>query len=309
MRIYDNLSDLVGSTPLLRLNAFCKQHDIQATLLAKLEYFNPLGSVKDRVAKYMIEDALKKGVIDESSLIIEPTSGNTGIGLAFICAEKGLKLILTMPETMSMERQKLLRALGAELVLTEGSKGMAGAIEKAEELVQNHHGFMPSQFTNPANPEVHRKTTAVEIMQDSDSNIDAFVATAGTGGTITGIGQTLKAHIPDIKIFAAEAASSPVIEGGKPGPHKLQGSSPGFIAENFDVTLLDSVISVTDEEAYHTTRELAKTQGLLVGITSGAAVSAAAKLAKQEEWKDKTIVTLLPDTGSRYLSVEGLFDV
>lgn len=307
--IHNHLSDLIGNTPMVRLQRYCEKHQLKAEIIAKLEYFNPLGSAKDRVAKYMIDDAQKKGLIQKDTLIIEPTSGNTGVGLAFICAEKGLRLILTMPETMSIERRNLLKALGAELVLTEGAKGMKGAIEKANQLAkENPNSFIPSQFDNPINPEVHRQTTAKEILQDTDGKIDAFVAGVGTGGTITGVGEILKQELPNIKIVATEPADSPVLSGGKGGPHKLQGIGAGFVPSVMNTDIIDEIITITTEQAYQTTRELAQSQGILVGISSGAALAAATQLAQKPELEGKTIVVFFPDTGERYLSTPGLFD-
>ncbi|MDD2524525.1 MAG: cysteine synthase A [Endomicrobiaceae bacterium] len=293
----------MGNTPLLELTRYTKENNLQATILAKLEYFNPAGSVKDRIAKAMIEDAEKKGLLKQGSVIIEPTSGNTGIGLASVASSKGYKIILTMPETMSIERRNLLKAYGAEVVLTDGSKGMKGAIEKATELAKNTpNSFIPSQFTNPANPAVHKATTAVEIYNDTDGKVDIFVAGVGTGGTVTGVGEYLKAKNKNIKIIAVEPADSPVLSQGKSGPHKIQGIGAGFVPETLNTSIYDEVITITTEDAYSTGKALALTEGILVGITSGAAVFVATQLAKRPENKNKIIVALLPDTGERYLS-------
>ncbi|MDD3054102.1 MAG: cysteine synthase A [Endomicrobiaceae bacterium] len=303
MKIYKKITDLIGNTPLLELTRYTKENNLQATILAKLEYFNPAGSVKDRIAKAMIEDAEKKGLLKQGSVIIEPTSGNTGIGLASVASSKGYKIILTMPETMSIERRNLLKAYGAEVVLTDGSKGMKGAIEKATELAKNTpNSFIPSQFTNPANPAVHKATTAVEIYNDTDGKVDIFVAGVGTGGTVTGVGEYLKAKNKNIKIIAVEPADSPVLSQGKSGPHKIQGIGAGFVPETLNTSIYDEVITITTEDAYSTGKALALTEGILVGITSGAAVFVATQLAKRPENKNKIIVALLPDTGERYLS-------
>ena len=305
--IAKQLTDLVGNTPLLEFSNFNKRHGIKATLIGKLEYFNPAGSVKDRVALAMIEDAETKGLLQPGATIIEPTSGNTGVGLAFVSAVKGYKLILTMPETMSLERRQLLQALGANLVLTPGTKGMKGAIAKAEALRDEITGsIILQQFENPANPAQHVRTTAQEIWRDTDGKVDIFVAAVGTGGTISGVGKGLKAHNPNISIVAVEPANSPVLSGGKPGPHKIQGIGAGFIPKTYDGSVVDEIIQVRDEAAFQTSRELAQTEGLLVGISSGAAVCAALQLAQRPENAGKTIVALLPDTGERYLST-GLF--
>ena len=305
--IAKQLTDLVGNTPLLEFSNFNKRHGIKATLIGKLEYFNPAGSVKDRVALAMIEDAEAKGRLQPGATIIEPTSGNTGVGLAFVSAVKGYKLILTMPETMSLERRQLLQALGANLVLTPGTEGMKGAIAKAEALRDEITGsIILQQFENPANPAQHVRTTAQEIWRDTDGKVDIFVAAVGTGGTISGVGKGLKAHNPNIRIVAVEPANSPVLSGGKPGPHKIQGIGAGFIPKTYDGSVVDEIIQVRDEAAFQTSRELAQTEGLLVGISSGAAVSAALQLAQRPENAGKTIVALLPDTGERYLST-GLF--
>ena len=305
--IAKQLTDLVGNTPLLEFSNFNKRHGIKATLIGKLEYFNPAGSVKDRVALAMIEDAEAKGLLQPGATIIEPTSGNTGVGLAFVSAVKGYKLILTMPETMSLERRQLLQALGANLVLTPGTEGMKGAIAKAEALRDEITGsIILQQFENPANPAQHVRTTAQEIWRDTDGKVDIFVAAVGTGGTVSGVGKGLKAHNPNIRIVAVEPANSPVLSGGKPGPHKIQGIGAGFIPKTYDGSVVDEIIQVRDEAAFQTSRELAQTEGLLVGISSGAAVCAALQLAQRPENADKTIVALLPDTGERYLST-GLF--
>ena len=305
--IAKQLTDLVGNTPLLEFSNFNKRHGIKATLIGKLEYFNPAGSVKDRVALAMIEDAEANGRLQPGATIIEPTSGNTGVGLAFVSAVKGYKLILTMPETMSLERRQLLKALGANLVLTPGTEGMKGAIAKAEALRDEITGsIILQQFENPANPAQHVRTTAQEIWRDTDGKVDIFVAAVGTGGTISGVGKGLKAHNPNIRIVAVEPANSPVLSGGKPGPHKIQGIGAGFIPKTYDGSVVDEIIQVRDEAAFQTSRELAQTEGLLVGISSGAAVCAALQLAQRPENAGKTIVALLPDTGERYLST-GLF--
>lgn len=302
-KIAGSLIELIGNTPLVRLGNLSKEHHLPHSLIAKLEYFNPAGSAKDRVGYAMIKEAEEKGLLGENAVIIEPTSGNTGIGLAMVAAVKGYRLILTMPETMSLERRKLLAALGAEIVLTPGEKGMAGAIGKAEELAGKIKGaFIPQQFNNPANPAIHRQTTGAEIWRDTEGKIDIFVATVGTGGTITGVAETLKAQNPAIQIIAVEPFSSPVLSGGKPGPHKLQGIGAGFVPAILRKELLDEVITVKDEEAYETCRSLARTEGLLVGISSGAAVKAALEVALRKGNREKMIVTLLPDTGERYLS-------
>ena len=302
-RIAKKLTDLIGNTPLLELGNFGREHQAGAAILAKLEYFNPGGSVKDRIGFSMIEDAETKGLINKESIIIEPTSGNTGIALAFIAAAKGYRLILTMPETMSIERRNLLKALGAELVLTPGPEGMSGAIRKAEALNAEYpNSFVPQQFKNLANPEIHRKTTAEEIWNDTDGNVDIFVSGVGTGGTITGVGEVLKERNPGVKIVAVEPFDSQVLAGGKPGPHKIQGIGAGFIPDILNAGIIDEIIPVKNEDALRTGRKLAKTEGLIVGISSGAAVYAALQLAQREENRGKRIVVILPDTGERYLS-------
>lgn len=302
-RIYDNLTALIGHTPLVELKQIEKVEQLQARLIAKVEYFNPGGSVKDRIALAMIEDAEAKGLLKPGAVIIEPTSGNTGIGLAWVASVKGYKLILTMPETMSVERQNLLKALGATLVLTPGAEGMKGAIRKANELKEQHPGaIIPQQFENPANPAIHERTTAEEVWQDTDGVVDYFVAGVGTGGTLSGMARGLKKHNPLLKAIGVEPAGSPVLAGGNPGPHKIQGIGAGFVPKNFDASAVDQVIPVKDDEAIRASRLLAKHEGLLVGISAGAAVHAAIQLAKREENKGKTIVALLPDTGERYLS-------
>lgn len=305
MKVYDNISQLVGGTPLMKLNNYIQAQDLDATILAKLEYFNPAGSVKDRVAREMLDDAEARGLIKKGATIIEPTSGNTGIGLAAIAASRGYHAIMTMPETMSVERQNLLRAYGAEVVLTEGAKGMAGAIAKAEELAKTiDNSFLPGQFTNQANPQAHVKTTGVEIWNDTDGKVDIFVAGVGTGGTVSGTGAYLKSQNPNIKIVAVEPTASPVLSGGKAGPHKLQGIGAGFVPDTLNTEIYDEIITIDHEDAFAVGRQLARTEGILVGITSGAAVHAATILARRPENKGKTIVALLPDTGERYLSTD-----
>lgn len=304
-KIAKKLTDLIGNTPLLELSNFNNKKAVRATIIAKLEYFNPGGSVKDRIALAMIEDAEKQGILKPGSLIIEPTSGNTGVGLALVAAAKGYQLTLTMPETMSIERRNLLKALGANIVLTPGAAGMQGAIDKAEALRNDNPGsVILQQFENPANPATHKRTTAEEIWRDTDGQIDIFVAGVGTGGTISGTGTRLKELNPDIRIVAVEPAGSPVLSGGKPGPHKLQGIGAGFIPKTYDAKVVDQVIPVENDNAIRTSRELAQTEGLLVGISAGAATYAATQLAAQPENKGKRIVVLLPDTGERYLSTE-----
>lgn len=304
-KIAKQLTDLIGNTPLMEFSRFNASKKIEASLIGKLEYFNPASSVKDRVAMAMIEDAEQKGLLKPGATIIEPTSGNTGVGLALVSTVKGYHLILTMPETMSLERRSLLKALGAELVLTEGSRGMEGAIAKAEELRDNTPGsIILQQFENPANPAIHIRTTAEEIWRDTDGKVDIFVAGVGTGGTISGVGEGLKRHNPHIRIIAVEPSDSAVLSGGKAGPHKLQGIGAGFIPKTYHPEFIDAVIPVGNDDAIHTSRELAQTEGLLVGISSGAAVFAALQLARQPENRGKMIVVLLPDTGERYLSTE-----
>lgn len=303
MSIYKKITDLIGNTPLLELENIEKANSLNATLLAKLEYFNPAGSVKDRVAKAMIDDAEAKGILKTGSVIIEPTSGNTGIGLASVAAARGYRLIITMPETMSVERRNLMKAYGAELVLTDGSKGMKGAIEKANELASEiPNSFIPSQFTNPTNPAVHQKTTGVEIWNNTNGKIDIFVAGVGTGGTISGVGAYLKSQNPDVKVVAVEPKSSPVLSEGVAGSHKIQGIGAGFVPETLNTDIYDEIIAVENEDAFAIGRTVARTEGMLIGISSGAALWAAIQLAKRPENNGKTIVALLPDTGERYLS-------
>lgn len=303
MNIYKNLTDLIGSTPLLELGNMANKYDLSATLIGKLESFNPIGSVKDRIAKAMIEDAEEKGLLTKNTVIIEPTSGNTGIGLASVAASRGYRIILTMPETMSVERRNLLKAYGAELVLTDGTKGMKGAIAKAEDLAeQTPNSFIPSQFANPANPAVHVKTTGPEIWEDTAGQIDVLVAGIGTGGTISGAGSYLKQKNPDLHIVAVEPKDSPVLSQGTPGPHKIQGIGAGFVPDVLNTEIYDEIMTVTNEDAFEIGRELAKVEGLLLGISSGAAVWAALQIAAQPENAGKNIVVILPDTGERYLS-------
>lgn len=303
MKVYKKITDLVGGTPLLELGNIEKENKLEATVLAKLEYFNPAGSVKDRIAKAMLDDAEEKGLLNENSVIIEPTSGNTGIGLASAAAARGYRIILTMPETMSIERRNLLKAYGAELVLTDGAQGMKGAIAKAEELASElSDSFIPSQFSNQANPKAHFETTGPEIWKDTDGKVDIFVAGVGTGGTITGVGKYLKSKNPNVKVVAVEPATSPVLSKGTAGPHKIQGIGAGFVPETLDTDVYDEIITVVNEAAFETGKNLARKEGLLVGISSGAAVFAASELAKRPENKGKVIVALLPDTGDRYLS-------
>ena len=303
MRVYRKITDLIGGTPLLELTNYEKANELNAKIYAKLEYFNPAGSVKDRIAKAMLDDAEEKGLLKPGAVIIEPTSGNTGIGLASVAASRGYKVILTMPETMSVERRNLLKAYGAELVLTEGAKGMPGAIAKAKELAeQTPNSYIPSQFTNPANPAVHLKTTGPEIWADTDGKVDIFVAGVGTGGTLSGVGAYLKSQNPNVKVVAVEPATSPVLSGGKAGPHKIQGIGAGFVPDTLNTDIYDEILPVQNEDAFATGRALARSEGILVGISSGAAVFAAAQLAKRPENAGKVIVALLPDTGERYLS-------
>ena len=303
MKTYERITDLIGGTPLLKLTNYIRDNGLQADILGKLEYFNPAGSVKDRIAKAMIDDAEAKGLLTPDSVIIEPTSGNTGIGLSAVAASRGYRIILTMPETMSVERRNLLKAYGAELVLTEGAKGMKGAIEKAKELASlTPHNFIPSQFTNAANPAAHYAATGPEIWNDTDGKVDIFVAGVGTGGTLSGVGRYLKEHNPDVKIVAVEPAGSPVLSQGHAGPHKIQGIGAGFVPDTLDTGIYDEIIPVENENAFETGRTLAKKEGLLVGISSGASVYAATVLAKRPENTGKIIVALLPDTGERYLS-------
>ena len=303
MKIYQKITDTIGHTPLVELKNIEEKYNLKARIIAKVESFNPAGSVKDRIAKAMIEDAERKGLINKDTVIIEPTSGNTGIGLSMVAASKGMRIILTMPETMSIERRNLLKAYGAELVLTEGRKGMKGAIAKAEELAKEiPNAFIPSQFTNMANPNMHYQTTGPEIYEDSDGKVDIIVAGVGTGGTISGTGKFLKEKIPGLKVVAVEPETSPVLSKGTPGPHKIQGIGAGFVPDTLDTKIYDEIITVSNEEAFEKGRESARTEGLLIGISSGAALAAAIKIAQREENKNKTIVVLLPDTGERYLS-------
>lgn len=303
MTIHKSVSELIGNTPLVELTNFEKNHNLDATILGKVELFNPAGSVKDRIAKAMIDEAVKAGKVNDDTVLIEPTSGNTGIGLAAIAAARGNRLIITMPETMSIERRNLMKAYGAEVVLTDGSKGMKGAIAKAQELSgEIPNSFIPSQFTNPANPSIHEATTGPEIWRDTEGKVDILVAGVGTGGTVTGTGRYLKSQNPDVKVVAVEPAGSPVLSEGHAGAHKIQGIGAGFIPDTLDTSVYDEVIAVADEDAFETGRELAAKEGLLVGISSGAAVWAAGQLAQRPENKGKTIVAVLPDTGERYLS-------
>ena len=302
-KIYTSADQLIGKTPLLELTHIEKEEGLEAKVLGKLEYFNPAGSVKDRIAKAMIDDAEQKGLLKPDSVIIEPTSGNTGIGLASVAAARGYRIIIVMPETMSVERRQLMKAYGAELVLTEGAKGMKGAIAKADELAKEiPNSFIPGQFVNPANPAVHKATTGPEIWEDTDGQVDLFVAGVGTGGTVTGTGAYLKSQNPNVKVVAVEPAASPVLNGGQSGPHKIQGIGAGFVPDTLNTKVYDEIITVENEDAFATGRELARKEGLLVGISSGAAVWAAARLAKRPENQSKRIVVLLPDTGDRYLS-------
>ncbi len=302
-KIAKNLTDLIGNTPLLELANYSKKEKVQSPLVAKLEYFNPAGSVKDRIGYAMIKDAEDRGLINKDSVIIEPTSGNTGVALAFVAAARGYRLLLTMPDTMSIERRNLLKALGAELVLTPGAEGMKGAIRKAETLAaQIPNSYIPQQFTNPANPEIHRQTTAEEIWRDTDGQVDIFVGGVGTGGTITGVGEVLKKKNPKLQVIAVEPLDSPVLSGGVAGPHKLQGIGAGFVPEILNHSIIDEVFKVRNDEAFYAARLLAETEGLLVGISSGAAAFAATQIARRVENEGKTVVVLLPDTGERYLS-------
>lgn len=303
MKINSSILDLVGGTPLVELTNYEKRHDLQARVVGKVEFFNPAGSVKDRIAKAMLDDAEAKGLISEGAVIIEPTSGNTGIGLSAAAAARGYKVILTMPETMSVERRNLLKAYGAQVVLTDGSKGMTGAIAKAEELAkETPNSFIPGQFVNPANPQAHINSTGPEIWDDTDGKVDIFVAGVGTGGTLSGVGKYLKSKNPNVKVVAVEPATSPVLSQGKAGPHKIQGIGAGFVPDTLDTSIYDEIITIENEEAFEAGREIAKGDGILVGISSGAAIAAAAKLAQRPENKGKLIVALLPDTGERYLS-------
>lgn len=303
MKVFKTITDLIGGTPLLELTNLEKENNLEATILGKLEYFNPAGSVKDRIAKAMLDEAEQKGLVNKDTVLIEPTSGNTGIGLAAAAAARGLRLIITMPEAMSVERRNLMKAYGAELVLTDGSMGMKGAIAKADELAEKYeNSFIPSQFTNPANPAVHERTTGPEIWEDTDGKVDIFVAGVGTGGTVSGTGKFLKSKNPNVKVVAVEPASSPVLSKGKAGAHKIQGIGAGFVPETLDTDIYDEIITVENDDAFTIGRAIARNEGVLVGISSGAAVWAAVELAKRPENKGKTIVALLPDTGERYLS-------
>ena len=303
MKIYEQITDLIGSTPLVKLKNYSANRGLEANVVGKVEFFNPAGSVKDRIAKAMLDDAEAKGLLNKDSVIIEDTCGNTGLGLASVAASRGYKVILTMPETMSVERRNLLKAYGAQLVLTEGAKGMKGAIAKAQELAaETPNSFIPSQFTNPANPAIHRATTGPEIWKDTDGKVDIFVAGVGTGGTVSGVGEYLKSQNPNVKVVAVEPAGSPVLSKGTPGPHKIQGIGAGFVPETLDTKIYDEIITVENDDAFATGRALAREDGMLVGISSGAAVFAATQLAKRPENKGKIIVALLPDTGERYLS-------
>ncbi|MBP2633717.1 MAG: cysteine synthase [Firmicutes bacterium] len=302
-KVYQSITELIGGTPLLQLNNFVKENDLQASILAKLEYFNPAGSVKDRIAKAMIDDAEEKGLLSKDSVIIEPTSGNTGIGLASVAAARGYKIILTMPETMSVERRNLLKAYGAEVVLTDGVKGMKGAIARAEELAaETPNSFIPSQFTNQANPAAHRGATGPEIWADTEGKVDIFIAGVGTGGTLTGVGEYLKSKNENVKVIAVEPATSPVLSKGTAGPHKIQGIGAGFVPDTLNTKVYDEIIAVENETAFKFGKAVSQAEGVLVGISSGAAVAAAVEVAKRPENKGKTIVVLLPDTGERYLS-------
>lgn len=307
-KVYNNLTELIGNTPLVRVDKFKGKYNLKGNIIAKVEYFNPAGSVKDRIAFAMLEEAEKQGLLNKDSIIIEPTSGNTGVGLAFAATVKGYKLVLTMPDTMSVERRNLLKAYGAELVLTPGAEGMKGAIKKAEEIAaENNNSFIPQQFENKANPKIHKLTTAKEIWEDTEGQVDIFIAGVGTGGTITGVSEYLKEKNPNVKIVAVEPEASAVLSGEKPGPHKIQGIGAGFIPSILNTEVIDEIVRVTNEDALKTTKEAAHLEGMLVGISSGAALYAAKIIAEREENKDKNIVVLLPDTGARYLSM-GIFD-
>ena len=302
-KIYESIAELIGQTPLLKAQRFAKSENLTNTILAKLEYFNPAGSVKDRIAKAILDEAEEKGLLNKDSIIVEPTSGNTGIGLASLAAARGYKIILTMPETMSIERRNLLKAYGADLVLTEGVLGMKGAIARALEIKEeNPNAFMPSQFTNPANPAIHYKTTGPEIWNDTDGKVDIFIAGIGTGGTISGVGKFLKEQNPNIEIIAVEPTDSPVLSKGQAGSHKIQGIGPGFVPETLNTEIYDEIITITNDEAFKYGKKFSQVEGVLIGISSGAALAAATKIAQRSENKDKTIVVLLPDTGERYLS-------
>ena len=302
-KIYESIAELIGQTPLLKSQRFAKSENLTNTILAKLEYFNPAGSVKDRIAKAILDEAEEKGLLNKDSIIVEPTSGNTGIGLASLAAARGYKIILTMPETMSIERRNLLKAYGADLVLTEGALGMKGAIARALEIKEeNPNAFMPSQFTNPANPAIHYKTTGPEIWNDTDGKVDIFIAGIGTGGTISGVGKFLKEQNPNIEIIAVEPTDSPVLSKGQAGSHKIQGIGPGFVPETLNTEIYDEIITITNDEAFKYGKKFSQVEGVLIGISSGAALAAATKIAQRSENKDKTIVVLLPDTGERYLS-------
>ena len=304
-KIYQSVTELIGGTPILEAKNFARENQINATILVKLEYFNPAGSVKDRIAKAMIEQAEKEGKLKSGSVIIEPTSGNTGIGLASVAAARGYRAILTMPETMSVERRNLLKAYGAEIVLTDGAKGMKGAIAKAEELSKEiPNAYIPSQFTNPANPAIHELTTGPEIWSDTDGKVDVFIAGVGTGGTLTGVGHYLKKQNPNIKIIAVEPATSPVLSEGTAGPHKIQGIGAGFVPKTLDTNVYDRIVTITNEDAFKYGRQFSRAEGILIGISSGAALAAAVELAQLDEFKGKNIVVLLPDTGDRYLSTD-----
>ena len=303
MKIYSKIVDTIGKTPLVELKKIEEKYNLKARIVAKVESFNPAGSVKDRIAKAMIEDAEERGLINKDTVLVEPTSGNTGIGLSMVAASKGLRIILTMPETMSIERRNLLKAYGAELVLTEGNKGMKGAIAKAEEIAKEiPNSFIPSQFTNMANPNIHYRTTGPEIYEDSEGNVDLLVAGVGTGGTLSGTGRYLKERNPNVKVVAVEPETSPVLSKGTPGPHKIQGIGAGFVPQTLDTSIYDEIITISNEEAFEKGRESARTEGLLIGISSGAALAAAIKLASRDENANKTIVVIFPDTGERYLS-------